>query len=231
MATWSRTYSNGSYYTNWHLDLDYNLNSQNASANTSNISLNLYTYADSGAYSQNGLWDPRIYLNGGQVAGSGVNRSIAGSGRVNMASWTGDVGHDGNGNLTINIGDYMNAPINEATTSSINWTLPQIPRYANIDGGPNFDVVTDERVRVAWHADRNCDYTSWWSTAYDGGARHDAPASGQGWFYLDINRLKSNTQYDFVVSVRNAASGLWTNTGTAYTTTHAQNNIMGKRVL
>jgi hypothetical protein len=148
-----------------------------------------------------------------------------------MADWQGDVGHDANGNLTINIGDYMNAPVNEATTASINWTLPQIPRYANIDGGPNFDDVTDEWIRVAWHADRSVDYVTWWSNAYDGGAHHDTPASGQGWFYADLHNLKSNTQYDFIVAVRNAASGLWTQSGTAYATTKAQNNIMGKRIL
>jgi hypothetical protein len=141
------------------------------------------------------------------------------------------IGHDGAGNATLSLSNGVDFYQEGHSGSSGSWALPTINRYANIDGGPNFDDVTDEWIRIAWHADRSVDYITWWSVAYDGGGHHDTPASGQGWFYNDLHNLKSGTQYDFTVGVRNAASGLWTFSGTAHATTLKQNNYIGRRVV
>jgi hypothetical protein len=147
MSNWDRNYSNGSYFNNWHGRLVYNLNSQNVGANTSNISLTLQTFADSGAYSQNGSWDPRIYINGGLVAAPGGSHSIGGSTPFTLASWSGDVGHDANGNWSGSIGDYINAPINEMTYDAIGWTLPRLPLAPSIAGN-TVDQITPKSARL-----------------------------------------------------------------------------------
>ena len=123
MAYWTRDYSNGSYYAQWNCRLQYDLNYQGA--NSSHISLYLVTYSDGSNYSQWGLWDGRIYVNGGQVARATPTQTIS-NGAVQLTSWGGDIGHDANGNLTITIGDYINAPANECTYSAISWAMPRI---------------------------------------------------------------------------------------------------------
>lgn len=221
MGSWVRNYSNGSFYNNWHLQLDYILNSQDSASNVSNITLNLYTYADSSSYSQNGLWDPRIYINGGQVAGSTTTRTITGSSLVLMASWTGNVSHNSDGTLTINIGDYMNAPANEATFAQTGWTLPTIPRYATIT---NFTVtnVNDQGFTLNLAADVTCDMYSWW---LNGGAHNDVSAVGTS-FTIPVANLASNKGYTINAAVRRQSSALWTNSGTLNTTTARQDSLL-----
>lgn len=220
----------GSYYA--RVRLDWQLAGQSVSGNYSTINWQSYVdFVGCDAQLQSGS----VTWNGGQLWGpSGVFYSYQGNfsnHTVTMATGSLNIGHDANGNCTLNFGDSVNVYSSGTSSCSGSWALPQIPRYANIDGGPNFDDVTDEWIRVAWHADRSVDYISWWSNAYDGGGHHDTPASGQGWFYLDLHNLKSGTQYDFTVAIRNAASGLWTNSGVAYATTKQQNNFSPRRVM
>lgn len=215
----------GYIFTNWQLA------SQDTGGNFSTINWQTYFHFDnSDAQLDNGRTD----WNGGALWTSGRDYNYAGNFStrdLGLASGSFNIGHDGAGNATLNLSNGIDVYSSGHSGGSGSWALPTINRYANIDGGPNFDDVTDEWIRVAWHADRSVDYISWWSSAYDGGGHHDSPASGQGWFYLDLHNLVSGKQYDFTVAIRNAASGLWTQSGTAYATTRQQNNYVGKRVI
>ncbi len=125
MANWDRAFSNGSYAANWCGRLVYNLISQEVGNNRSYVEFYLQAFATSGAYNQSGSWDARIYVNGNQYARSTPSASISKS-PVTLTSWGGWLGHDANGNLYIEPGDYINAPVNEMTYSYIGWWLPRI---------------------------------------------------------------------------------------------------------
>lgn len=212
-------------FTNWQLA------GQDTSGNFSSINWQTYFHFN-GADAQ--LDNGRTDWNGGALWTSGRDHNYAGTFTVRdigLASGSFNIGHDAGGNATLSLSNSIDVYQTGTSGSSGSWALPTINRAAVIDGGPNFDNVTDEWIRVAWHADRSVDYISWWSSVYDGGTHHDTPASGQGWFYVDLHSLKSNTQYDFTVAIRNAASGIWTQSSTAYATTKQQNNLVGRRVL
>lgn len=125
MSNWDRTFSNGSYYTHWYGRLVYNVTSQEAGNNRSYIEFYLQAFSDNGAYTQNGGWDARIYVNGNQYARSTPTASISSS-PTTLTSWGGWIAHDVNGNLYIEPGDYINAPYNEMTQSQFGWNLPRI---------------------------------------------------------------------------------------------------------
>lgn len=125
MANWDRQFSNGSYYNNWYGRLVYNVTSQEAGNNRSYVEFYLQAFSSDGAYNQSGSWDARIYVNGAQYARSTPSVYVS-SGAVTLTSWGGWMGHDVNGNLYIEPGDYINAPTNEMTQSAIGWTLPRI---------------------------------------------------------------------------------------------------------
>lgn len=212
-------------FTNWQLA------SQNTGGNYSTINWQTYFHFNGDdAQLDNGNTGSSagtLWANGGRVYNFSSNFSTRDLG---LASGSFNIGHDGNGNCNMNINNSIVVFQSGTSSGSANWDLPQIPRYANIDGF-NINQTTDEWIEFAWHADRSCDYISWWSNAYDGGGHHDIPTSGQGWWTIDLHNLVSGKQYDITVAVRNAASGLWTNSGTQNPTTKTQNNLVGRRVL
>lgn len=220
----------GSAYA--RIRIEWQLASQNVAGNYSTINWQAYidffgcdAELDNGNVSSN---VGTLYSNGGRVynyAGNFSNHTVT------MGSGSFNIGADGSGNTTLSMSGSVVVYSSGTTSGSGSWSLPNIPRYANIDGGPNINDCTDEWIEFAWHADRNCDYMSWWSTAYDGGGHHDTPTSGQGWWTIDLHNLKSETQYDITVAVRNAASGLWTQSGTIHATTLRQSNFVGKRII
>lgn len=209
MATWERTYSNGSNFTHWFGRLTYNLNSQNAGANTSNIYLEVGTHSESGAYTQSGTWDQRIYINGGQVARVTPSASV-GAGYVGFTSWSGDVGHDGNGNLTINIGDYINAPVNEMTFAQIGWTLPRIPlapSISDVSYTPGTIKPTTVQLRAetssVGHGSSNT-WTMFHRLQGAGGWTNDgAQLDGAGYNYWNLTSLKPGKTYEFYANATN----------------------------
>lgn len=162
------------------------------------------------------------YNNGGRVynyAGNFTNHSVT----INTGQFT--IGHDGAGNGSYGMNAHVAVYQSGTSTASGSEGLPTIPRYANIDGW-NIDWATDSAIRIAWHADRGCDYISWWSSRYDGGGHHDEyVGNSQGWFVKEFYNLRSETTYDFTVAVRNSASGLWTTSSTKNPTTGRQNNV------
>jgi len=205
MANWDRKYSNGSWYTAWNCRLIYELNYQGA--NYSHVSLYLQTWSDGSQYTQWGLWDGRIYVNGGQVARETPTRTIA-NGIVQLTSWGGDIGHDVNGNLYMTIGDYINAPANEATYADIGWTLPRIglaPPITSITA----DTFTTNTARLgveiggyghgtiaAMHMHYRKLGDSVWSTTAD---QNDVG----GYNYWTITGLTTNTTYQYLASAWN----------------------------
>lgn len=213
-------------FTNWQLA------SQNTAGNYSTINWQTYFHfggddvqLDNGVVNSNvgNLW-----TNSGRVYNYAGNFSTRDMG---LASGSFTIGADAAGNSQLQLANSI-AVYQEGTSAATSgvWDLPQIPRYANIDGW-QINNFSDEWIEFAWHADRTCDYISWWSTAYDGGGHHDIPVGDQGWWTIDIHNLKSGTAYDVTVAVRNAASGLWTTSSTLSATTNAQNNFVGRRVI
>lgn len=206
----------------------------NAGANQSTVRTDLWIDFDGaggwGTYSLDGTSNYSASTNGNGVGGNFNYDFRGGGGSILLRSWDTTVNHDGAGNATIGWSahaDMTNGGLLGTADISGSFACTHINRTANIDGGPNFNVVTDEWIEFAWHADSSCDYISWWSSAYDGGAHHDIyVGGGQGWWTIDLHNLQSEKQYDLTVAVRRADSGLWTNSGTVFATTHKQTNFM-----
>ena len=216
MANWDRKFSNGSYYTNWNGRLVYTLNGQDAAGNYSNISLTLQTFSDSGAYTQNGLWDGRLYVNGGQVARNTPTANV-GPGAYTITSWSGNIGHDANGYVSINIGDYINAPVNEMTFAQINWGLPRIgypPSIVSIIS----DTIKPTSVRLgaeAGSAGRGTSIT--WAMFYrvqgdPGWINAGWQGDAAGYNYWNITGLKPGKTYEYYAYLVNN-NGDYTNSG------------------
>lgn len=209
------------FFINWQLA------GQNVGGNYSVINWQAYMHFNrADAQLDNGLVDAagaRRWTNGGRVynyAGNFTTRDLG------LASGSFTVGHDGAGNASFGIGGGIDVYQTGRSQGSAGWSLPTIPRYANIDGF-NIDWTTDEAIRFAWHADRGCDYISWWSPQIEGGVHHDQyVGNSQGWFIKEIYNLPSETQHNIYVAVRNSASGLWTTAGPAAATTKSQANFL-----
>jgi hypothetical protein len=213
-------YGGNYYFINWQLA------SQNTGGNYSTINWQCYMhYNQADAQLDNGyanLGGATRWSNGGRVYNFVGNYTTRDMG---ITSGSFNVGHDGAGNFTLGVDGAINVYRTGTTGGSASWALPTIPRYAAIDGF-NINYTTDASIEFAWHSDSPVDYISWWSTAYDGGGHHDTPASGQGWFVIDLNNLASEKTFDITVAVRRADSGLWTSSGPVNTTTTAQNNFL-----
>ena len=222
----------GSHFTVYANVYEISIDTAN---NRSLVRMDSYVSCDSTA---TGVWDlsgPSWSGNtNGNVQGGGFAYDFRGNdNQVYLGTFDTWVYHDGSGNATIGWSisvNMANSPYLTTGSESGSFTCTHIDRYANIDGF-NINDVTDEWVEFAWHADNPCDYISWWSVAYDGGGHHDIPASGQGWWTIDLHNLNSGTTYDITVAVRRADSGLWTDSGTQYPTTAIQNNFVKPRVL
>lgn len=222
MANWDRKFSNGSFFNNWNGRLVYNVNSQSIANNTSNISLTLQAFSDSGAYTQSGAWDARIYINGNQVARSTPSVYVANS-PVTLTSYSGDVGHNADGTLTITLGDYINAPVNEMVYGTLSWTLPTIPRYANFTSLTATNI-TDVGFTANFSVDATCDR---YAISTDNGSTYGAWVNGD-FTSRSISiggNLPSDTAIQWKVKVRRKDSQLETTSGTQTATTLPQSNF------
>lgn len=222
MANWDRQFTSGTYYTAWNGRLVYTLNSQNTTNNTSNITLTLQAFADTSAYSQSGTWDARIYINGNLVSSATPNVSVSNT-PVTLDTYTGNVTHNADGTLTISIGDFIDAPINQLAYGSTNWTLTTIPRYATISpiSATNItDVGFTANFTVNATCDRyaiSTDNGSTWGAWVNGDFTSKSVAIG--------GNLPSNTVIQWKVKVRRKDSQLETISGTQTTTTLSQSNF------
>lgn len=218
----------GSYSINLQVDLI----SQDVNANKSTVRVNAWVHKNAGSGYYNSGSGGNINVNGNVIGkGFGGYDFRAYSDRYFASNEYYDIYHDANGNANPYFGAYydlQNGPYLTTASTGFNYNLPQIPRYASIT---SFNVSsTDSEVDFNWTSSNNVDYVSWWSVAYDGGGHHDTPASGTGVFSISLPNVKSETQYDVTVAVHRADSGLWTQSGTAYTTTGKQANFFGMRV-
>lgn len=209
MATRTRNFTGGSYANHWISRLDYWVNWQNAGTNQSSIGMNLYVYSDNGAYTQVGTFDGRIYVNGGEVARFYGSQSTVGTSPRLLTSWSGTVGHDANGYLTISIGDYINAPVNDAARSDFNWGLPRMARAPGIFG-ISADSIKPTSARLGLEitdlglgtsASMRMYYRiqgsgSGWSQTADQG-------DAAGWNYWSVTGLKTATTYEYFGRVWN----------------------------
>ena len=209
------------FFINWQLA------GQDIGGNYSVINWQAYMHFNrADAQLDNGYVDgggARRWTNGGRIYNYTGNFSTK---DIGLASGQFTVGHDGAGNGSFGIGGSVGVYQTGNSGGSQGWSLPTIPRYANIDGF-NIDFVTDEAIRFSWHADRGVDYISWWSDQIDGGAHHDEyVGNSQGWFTKELHNLRSNRQYSIRVAVRNAASGLWMESNVAYRVTKGQSSFI-----
>lgn len=222
MANWDRKFSNGTYYTAWNGRLVYTLNSQNTAANTSNITLTLQAFADSSSYYQTGAWDARIYINGSQVASATPSVYVSNT-PVTLVSYTGNVTHAANGTLTITLGDYINAPVNEMVYGTQSWTLPTINRYATISSFTSSNV-TDVGFSLNVTTDVTCDQLEW---STNNGSTYTTVAGDFTTKAVAVGgNLPSDTLYATKVRVRRKDSQLTTTSSTVNVTTNTQNNFM-----
>lgn len=144
-------FGGGTYSAHWFGDIYVSLNSQNTAANSSNISLTLNIRSDAG-YSISAHVSGTLYINGGAVASA--NPTISGSGvNAGITSWSGDVGHNSDGTLTLNIGGALSTGY--SGTGSGNgtwgWTLPTINRYGAIDAWSSGSITDEDSLTVNWH--------------------------------------------------------------------------------
>lgn len=215
MSNFDRQYSNGTYYTHWYGRIVYTLDYQSTGPNTSHVSLYLQTFSDNGAYSQSGTWDPRLYINGGQVAGSTLSRTISNSPST-LTSWGGDLSHDANGNLSITIGQYINAPTNEMTYGAITWNFPRIPlapTISDVSVTPGTINTTTAQLRgeissyghgtsATWKMYYRLQGSGSWTSA-------GTQADGAGYNYWDLTGLQPGKTYEYYAAVwnNNSAEG------------------------
>ena len=126
--------------------------------------------------------------------------------------------HDADGKKTFTL--YLNGSEGAYGSKSFtyNYTLPDIPRYANITSF-NCSATTLNTATINWGADASCD---WVQYSLNGGGWIDA-----GGTTFNINSLTPATQYSLKIKVRRTDSQLWTESGTIYFTTLRYATITG----
>jgi hypothetical protein len=130
----------------WH-DLNVVENSTSNSGNgSSNVTISIVCYSDGGAYTQSGTWQGEIWVDGGLVANTSASRNI-GTGGVTIASWTGTINHDANGNATPYIEYYVNEPATSMSRRGSYWGLTHITRAASWSSS-GVDTITTNSARI-----------------------------------------------------------------------------------
>ena len=141
------TTCSGGYGGYYYLYLDYSLNWQSIESNVSNISLHLWAQSTSTSYHAYNLnSDSNSYcvtLNGSAVASGNEAMDFRNQAVVDLGSWSGNVGHNSDGTLSITIGGSFSisgtSSLSGGSISSA-WSLPTIPRASTIEKFNNFTV-------------------------------------------------------------------------------------------
>lgn len=134
------------YDGHWWHDCNVYLNSQNTAGNYSNVSVEIVVYSDSSAYSQAGTWNGQIWVNGGLVANTTSSRTVSNGGQQ-IAVWSGNIGHDANGNAVPHIEYYVNEPATSMAKAGADWGLTRIPLAPSIYGN-SVDQIKPTSVRL-----------------------------------------------------------------------------------
>lgn len=128
----------GTYGSHYTLYLDYKINSQDITNNTSNITLHMYAKSDSSsykAYNLNSTNPVAIKVNGSNKFSRNQAMDFRNMKTVDMGTWTGDVGHNAEGRLTITIsGTFTINGTSSLSGGSVSksWTLTTIPRASSV---------------------------------------------------------------------------------------------------
>lgn len=130
----------------WWSDLNVYLNGQDTNGNYSNVTLEITEYSTTSATTQNGVFVGELWQQGNLVANTSSNRNI-GTGAQQIAVWSGNIGHDANGNANPYIEYYANMPVTEMSRRGANWSLPRIPLAPNITS-ITADQITPNSVRL-----------------------------------------------------------------------------------
>ena len=125
---------NGNYNA-YEFRLEVLLNSQSEKNNSSNITINQYAKGTNGSYSEFSTPKQKIVQN--EIIRANVTVSAIPKSEVLIATWTGDVTHNDNGNYTLNITSSYNPNTSsygyvpkKNSISTGNITLPKIARAA-----------------------------------------------------------------------------------------------------
>ena len=211
---------NGTYGSHYTLYLDYNVNSQSIGACSSNITLHGYARADSSSYQAHNLnaTNPvAMSINGNTVFSRNQAMDFRNQAWVDLGTWTGDVGHNSDGSLYITVGiSFSINGVSSLSGGSVStgWSLPQIPRYANITSH-YVESTGLNSITIRWSTDVARDWTQYslnggaWTDAWDSVASDNRSGS------YTIGGLNPNTSYNIRTRVRRTDSQLWTESGTA----------------
>lgn len=208
-------------WTQWQLA------SQNVGGNYSTINWQTYFhFTDSDAQLNAGSTNSNVgalWSNGGVVHSYSGNFSTR---DILLASGSFNIGADGSGNSVLQLANSI--VIYQTGTSSATsqvWSLPQIPRYADITSFTN-SAPTDEAFTLYASTDANANI----SFSIDGGASYSGGGGGTSAQQTFFD-LESGHTYVCYVQSQSQASGLVTYAGPLYITTLGSNNFFGRRVL
>lgn len=187
-----------------NFQLSYTLDSQSVANNTSTLTFygTLNVTGSYIAWSNGNCW---VHWSKNNDLAKRYTR-----GSYQLVSGTYTFTHNADGNLTINVG-YGISTTFKSGSSSVDITLPQIPRYTSIT---RFDVTAKDEtsLSVNWAAADNCDYL-WYSL-------NNGSWTGAGGSPFTISGLTANTKYDVKIRVRRTDSQLTTDSWTVSQTTY-----------
>ncbi len=126
--------------SNTHDILNINLNSQNVAGNYSNLSAWVSVY-HTGGYTETGIFNGQQWVGGVLAVNNNWGSGTIGATETTISSWSGNQGHDANGNLTVYMEYYVNQPATSMTRRGANWTLPRIPL------APTFLAITADTIK------------------------------------------------------------------------------------
>jgi hypothetical protein len=213
-------------YAGYTFRLEVIMNSYNSSVPSYNVTINHYAKGDNATnHKYNGLTTPKSVIKG--VAGSTTYGNvtttvskITGS-EVKVATWTGDIVANGDGNLNITYSASYNAnkssgylPATHTISETVN--MPTIPRYATITSF-NVNQRDETSLNVTWGANVTCDY-AWYRIRQSGGS-YGNWVGGVGTNF-NITGLTPNTTYVVQLRVRRKDSQLTTDSGETRNTTY-----------
>lgn len=183
-------------------DVDTWVNSQNSAGNYSNITVRLNIRSTTHSVSSSG--NASIRLNGGQVDSRGWGSygfNISPGQTQTVLQWSGNVWHDGNGNLSYSIGG--SAGFSYPGSGSGDWGGYSAGRLGQAPGGiaKSVDTITNTSARLGRRQDNNGRGTSsanrnYYRVTGVGSYVATAEQGGTGWKYNTVT-LVPNTTYQY----------------------------------
>lgn len=231
MANLDGGFSGGTNSSRYYGRLYYILDSQNTGANSSHISLYLRLASNNGSYSFNGYNNNgQIKINGGDVA-SGNYTGTVNTSEQQITSWGGNLTHDANGNLSINVGFAIQSGYAGNAANNVGWALPRLPLAPSFTG-PTIDTILPTSARLGLTVTSYGHGTSaqikfFWKKV------GDVTYQDSGWLnwtgsteYFTIPNLIPGTNYVYAAHVINNNGDLNNTTDSPFTTLPAPNTSL-----